>query len=142
MEADPDNEKAKDSKRKKKVRKSGGSFCATAGCANRSGRDVSSKIEGRPFLRYFLIPKDPSLRKKWVSRIGRVGFRPSNYTRICSDHFHDSDMDTTFLDYGGKKVKLRADAVPNTDRSTGFKLDPLDTNFKRRTTSIQTSYIF
>ena len=130
MEVDPENPES--SKKKKRPQKSGGSFCAMSGCTNRSSRDSSSKIKERSFLRYFLIPRDVTMRKKWVARIGRDHFNPSNYTRICSDHFHDSDMDTSFLESGGKKVKLRPGAIPNTDRSTGAKLDPLQTQQKRR----------
>ena len=121
----------------KKKRKSGGSFCAVGGCTNNSYRDLESAIEGRGFLRFYRLPKEPQRRDKWVARMRRqFGWRPSEHTKICSDHFHDNDFIPTDLNKHRENqnltvkkrhlIRLKNDATPNTNRATGHYSDPLN----------------
>ena len=119
-----------------KKRKSGGSFCAEGTCSNNSHRNKKSVLEGRGFLRYYYIPRDPHRRREWASRMKReLGWKPSDHTRICSDHFHDDDFVAADIEKHRKnlnlktkkeyQIHLKEDATPNTDRSTGYRSEPL-----------------
>lgn len=72
------------------------------------------------------------MQEKWIARIKR---RPSDVNvksmRVCSDHFEDDDFIYSDLlqvdillkngrleELTGKKIKLKNDAVPNTDRGS------------------------
>ena len=89
----------------KKRRKSGGSFCAVGGCSNNSYRDLESAIEGRGFLKFYRLPKEPQRKEKWVARMRRqFGWKPFEHTKICSDHFHENDFVATDLN---KQIFLR-----------------------------------
>lgn len=62
----------------------GGFSCCVPGCFNNSKKD-----KGR--LSFYVIPKDPKLRKLWLHNISRKHFKPkedqiSGY-RVCSEHF-------------------------------------------------------
>ena len=120
----------------RKKRKSGGSFCAEGTCSNNSHRNKTSVLEGRGFLRYYYIPRDPHRRREWASRMKReLGWKPSDHTRICSDHFHDDDFVAADIEKHRKnlnlktkkeyQIHLKEDATPNTDRSTGYRSEPL-----------------
>ena len=53
-------------------------YCCVGGCSNLHGRkDQKSKV--RHFLRFYTIPKDLPLRKKWEARLNR---RKNRYQRI------------------------------------------------------------
>ena len=126
--------------KKKRVHKPGGSFCAFGGCSNRSGRNktAGSQHPGRKFLKFHKLPADPVRRKAWVARMKRdLKWKPSNYTKICSDHFSLSDFNEADLakweesvpGSTSSKIRLKADAIPNTDRATGNAanlLQPID----------------
>ena len=120
----------------KKKRISGGSFCAEGSCTNNSNRNKTSDIPGRGFLRYYNLPKDPERRNKWVARMKRqFGWKPSDHTKICSDHFYSDDfVEADVLKYKQNEecgtntkhlLRLKKDATPNTDRATGEHRDPL-----------------
>ena len=121
----------------KKRRKSGGSFCAVGGCTNNSYRDLESAINGRGFLRFYRLPKEPQRKDRWVARMRRqFGWKPSEHTKICSDHFHESDFIPSDLNKHRENqnltvkkrhlIRLKNDATPNTNRVTGHYSDPLD----------------
>ena len=102
-------------------------YCAVGGCSNKSNRDVS-KREGRNFLKYHNVPKDPDIRGAWDRRLNRDWDQVKNLAlyRVCSDHFEDCDYDSSdflrvkMMGYSGRqKLELLNDAIPNTDRSTG-----------------------
>ena len=122
--------------KKKRVHKPGGSFCAFGGCSNRSERNKTpaSQHPGRKFLKFYKLPADPIRRKAWVARMKRdLKWKPSNYTKICSDHFSVSDFSEADLakwedSVPGTKpsiIRLKPDAIPNTDRVTGNAVDLL-----------------
>ena len=121
----------------KKRRKSGGSFCAVGGCSNNSYRDLESAIEGRGFLKFYRLPKEPQRKEKWVARMRRqFGWKPSEHTKICSDHFHENDFFATDLNKHREnqnltvkkrhQIRLKKDATPSTNRATGHYSDPLN----------------
>ena len=96
-------------------------YCAVQWCKNENGKS-QSKIDGRKFVRFFPMPKDPKLAKSWKLRIGR---RPEDVTDkmlVCSDHFKDEDFANPTkikLFYrDGMHIKLNPTAVPNTDSET------------------------
>ena len=126
---DPDESKTK------RKRRSGGSFCAMGGCSNRGSRDKVSLHEGRGFLRYYRLPTDKTHRRAWMSGMNRASgglWKPSVFTRVCSDHFHDVDFNVRdvaryrALEDPLKRVviRLKPGTVPNTDRGTGSRWDP------------------
>ena len=102
-----------------------GACCADGLCSNRTGRNKTSRLPGRRFLRYFRFPKDPMLRRRWSERLSRDirYFTASDESRICSDHFADEDMDPAsirrFSLNPKSYIKLLPDSLPNTDRKTG-----------------------
>ena len=40
-------------------------------------------------LKFYVIPKDKTLRDIWLSKISRKDFNPSSGHRVCSAHFKD-----------------------------------------------------
>ena len=54
-------------------------FCCATYCSNSRNK--------QPHLEYYRIPKEKMLREKWLSLIRRKDFRPSDSTRLCSEHF-------------------------------------------------------
>ncbi|XP_077999227.1 THAP domain-containing protein 11-like [Glandiceps talaboti] len=64
--------------------KRGGYTCCVPGCYNNNKRERE--------LKYYVFPKEPELRKKWLKNIGRVDddgseFQPTTGHRVCSVHF-------------------------------------------------------
>ena len=114
----------------KKKQLPGGSFCANAHCSNRSQRNKESKRDDRTFLKFYFIPRDTDRRKAWTARMGRdLSWKPSNHTRICSDHFELDDFNEQDLalynaEAGLTRMRLKRDAIPNTDRATGERRIP------------------
>ncbi|CAL1272052.1 unnamed protein product [Larinioides sclopetarius] len=78
------------------------SACAAYGCKNRP----HNKIPGITFHKF---PKDIALRNEWLLALRRVNFRPTKYSRLCSEHFSENQIDRTSL----ACVRLKANAVPN-----------------------------
>ncbi|XP_022164601.1 THAP domain-containing protein 1-like isoform X2 [Myzus persicae] len=76
--------------------------CAAYGCSNRRKPDGG--------LSFFGFPLDnPELLKQWLQAMKRKQFTPSQYSKICSEHFLSSDI----LDRPGTyKKHLKPDAVP------------------------------
>ncbi|CAH2292992.1 THAP domain-containing 1-like [Pelobates cultripes] len=54
--------------------------------------------------------KDPERLSEWVAAIKRKNWKPSDSSRICSDHFTDKDY---MLRPGAMIPRLRLDAVPS-----------------------------
>lgn len=78
------------------------SACAAFGCTNRPQKKV-------PGITFHKFPKDATLRNEWLLAIRRVNFRPTKYSRLCSEHFSEDQIDRTSL----ACVRLRTNAVPN-----------------------------
>ncbi|XP_060755369.1 peroxynitrite isomerase THAP4-like isoform X1 [Neoarius graeffei] len=53
--------------------------CCAVGCHNRQGQHA-----GRSFYRF---PTDPDKRAKWIAAVNRQDWEPTEYSRLCSDHF-------------------------------------------------------
>ncbi|GIY01360.1 THAP-type domain-containing protein [Caerostris extrusa] len=64
------------------------------------------KITGITFHKF---PKDITLRNKWLLAIRRMNFCPTKYSRLCSEHFSEDQIDRTSL----ACVRLKDNAVPN-----------------------------
>ena len=80
-------------------------YCTAVGCNN-------NQLSNTTFHRY---PKDPELRRQWLERAGRSGWKPSTTSVLCGEHF-DRDcfnvMDThSDLNLRTKK-SLKPDAIP------------------------------
>ncbi|GFT64179.1 THAP-type domain-containing protein [Nephila pilipes] len=78
------------------------SACAAFGCTNRPQKKI-------PGITFHKFPNDTVLRNEWLLAIRRVNFRPSKYSRLCSEHFSEDQIDRTSL----ACVRLRTNAVPN-----------------------------
>lgn len=52
--------------------------CCAIGCSNR---------QGKPGVKFCRFPADKERREKWIAAIRRVGWTPTEYSRICTDHF-------------------------------------------------------
>ena len=67
---------------------------------------------------------------------GRGFLKPSEHTKICSDHFHENDFVATDLNKHREnqnltvkkrhQIRLKKDATPDTNRATGHYSDPLN----------------
>ena len=82
----------------------GGITCCVPHCYNNSKK--------RKELSYYVIPKEPVLRKKWLSMRSRKNFLPTKSHRVCSEHF-----------IGGKKTYMNnfPTIVPKTVKKTVLK---------------------
>ena len=106
--------------------------CGEGDCTNNyKKKELVSKWPGRNFVRFYRIP-DPEKKKnlfsQWRVRLRRRLEDVKRTTRVCSDHFADDDFDPSLFSAAKlydsetlkkKHIKLKDDAVPNTDRTTG-----------------------
>lgn len=81
--------------------------CAVAFCKNtaRQGRKAH----------FFRFPKDRTLQNAWIQRCSRKHKFNIKTSRMCSEHFADSDIEN-FMEYklmGNVKPYLKKDAVPS-----------------------------
>lgn len=81
-------------------------YCCVPDCNNRRNKN--------PSLSFHSFPGDKNISKQWIHKVRRdVGpnFNPfSKDTKVCSEHFIQSDYRLTF---GGKGRFLKSDAVPS-----------------------------
>ena len=86
-------------------------LCAVATCNVRSGRDKD--------VAFFGFPESPNLRKAWIWKCGRKGFKPSKHAKVCEAHFVDSDVIVSrsfadSLNFCQKlRLRLKPDAIPS-----------------------------
>jgi len=45
-------------------------------------------------IHFYKFPEDPDLRVKWIGAVGRKGWHPTKFTRICSKHFISGEKST------------------------------------------------
>ncbi|CAJ0931578.1 unnamed protein product [Ranitomeya imitator] len=88
--------------------------CAAKGCKNRL-----SKGCGKHFFRFPM--KNPEYLAKWIEVIRRDKWKPSIYSRLCSDHFTEEDY---MLRPGASYPYLRLDAVPSIINGVHIKKPP------------------
>ena len=112
-------------------------ICCVDGCSKIKAGRSSDESDFRCFLRWYKFPKNQSLLKKWISRVNLQPSDPEVQVTsmyVCSDHFEDDDfvyrnlLQAELLSsnaLAGHHIKLKEDAVPNTDRKTGcLRLEP------------------
>jgi len=63
----------------------GKDYCCIFECHNFSGR--VGKFGKKVTLHK--LPKEQYTRKAWIRAISRKNWKPTSYTRVCSDHFLD-----------------------------------------------------
>ena len=63
------------------------------------------------------FPSEPERKEKWLKKLRRKDWQPSKHSKICSDHFTESNLNRTY-----KRVKLREDAIPTTFKHAISKL--------------------
>ena len=81
------------------MRSHGTFLCSLFGCTNRFYKGCPLKFHSFPF-------NGPELLKKWIIAVKRDGFKPTKYTKLCSEHFVESD-------YHPFSRELRKDSVPS-----------------------------
>lgn len=65
-----------------------GKFCSAYGCSNSNVKE--RKKDG---VSFFGFPhKKPDVLKSWVARLKREGFKPTQHSHVCSEHFQESDF--------------------------------------------------
>jgi len=97
-------------------------FCCAPNCSNRRNRQRN--------IQFYRIPKDKAVRQKWLQRIRRKGFQPTESTRLCSQHFLGGkrSMDPASASYlpsvfdhsHNKSVKTR---ITRRSRNAGSQVD-------------------
>ncbi|PSN44655.1 hypothetical protein C0J52_15737 [Blattella germanica] len=85
--------------------------CVVSGCTNKS-------MKKKPGITFHAFPKDPVLKDNWVKAIRRVNWTPSQYSKICSAHFAEADIDRTSLSC----VRIRTGSVPSVFSTNRKKL--------------------
>ncbi|KAH7934247.1 hypothetical protein HPB49_023695 [Dermacentor silvarum] len=78
--------------------------CSAFGCRTR-------ETDGKRLFRIPSAKRDAAQRKVWLQRISRADFNPTQWSRVCEDHFTDDQFEPLVLERYGVK-KLRRDAVP------------------------------
>ncbi|KAM4049093.1 THAP domain-containing protein 1-like isoform 1-T2 [Anomaloglossus baeobatrachus] len=96
--------------------------CAAKGCKNRL-----SKGCGKHFFRFPM--KNAEYLEKWLKVIHRDHWKPSIYSRLCSDHFTEEDY---MLRPGASYPYLRLDAVPSFINGVRIKKPPASKSAKKK----------
>lgn len=80
-------------------------------------------------ISFHAFPIDTTLRKKWIRAISRKDFTPSNFSKVCSRHFQDTDFENERSDTNTrrrkgvlKQKKLKPQIVPSVFPSYPFYL--------------------
>ena len=63
--------------------------CCAFGCTNRKTKDSQKQ--------FFRIPADPDQRQRWIAAINRDNWSPTEYSRLCSDHFIEGNLSVVVL---------------------------------------------
>ena len=115
--------------------------CIVVGCLHNNKKGHKNFFAGS----FFALPKDTTLRKAWLNKIGRVDpqwtakhgrkgeMGSGKNDRVCSAHFVDDDytMHPELARKAGyKTISLKADAVPS--QNMGRREDDTPTNPSKR----------
>lgn len=89
-------------------------YCAAFNCKNGSNNNQKSEKK----VSFFSFPKDEKIRKVWTEKVRRKNWKPSNSSRLCSDHFDDSCYSQNLsvlhaIGWTASKLILNSDAIPN-----------------------------
>ena len=114
-------------------------FCCAPNCSNRRNRQRN--------IQFYRIPKDKAVRRKWLQRIRRKGFEPTESTRLCSQHFlggkrsmdpaNASYLPSLFDHSHAKSVKTR---ITQTSRNAGSQVDDVP-KVKRKSSRARVSQL-
>ncbi|XP_073536258.1 THAP domain-containing protein 1-like [Phyllobates terribilis] len=96
-------------------------------CAAKSCKNRLSKGCGKHFFRFPM--KNPEYLAKWLEVIRRDKWKPSIYSRLCSDHFTEEDY---MLRPGASYPYLRLDAVPSIINGVRIKKPPAKKPAKKK----------
>ncbi|KAG8275119.1 hypothetical protein J6590_093535 [Homalodisca vitripennis] len=77
---------------------------------------IEEKVKVLPFT-------DENLRRQWIIATKRKDWEPTKYSKICSAHFREADIDRTSLSC----VRIRKGAVPAI-----FTAFPVESQIKER----------
>ncbi|KAL0861259.1 hypothetical protein ABMA27_008821 [Loxostege sticticalis] len=81
-------------------------------CIIKSCRNQTTKRKEKTNITFHKVPADPVAAQKWIEQIrlsrNDPTWTPSEYTRICSAHFLESDLYNT----NGGYVRLHKHAYP------------------------------
>ena len=71
-------------------------YCSAVGCVNNSSKKCIGKDGKKVTLHAFPL-QDAAILKEWLSKMKRVDhgkpYRPTEHSKICSEHFHETDFD-------------------------------------------------
>lgn len=95
--------------------KHGKYYCCVTKCHNFSGRVGSF---GR-HVTLHKLPKEVYTRRAWIRLISRKNWKPSSYTRVCSDHFKDG-VGLTSQD----RNKIPSENLPQKQKKVLVRRDP------------------
>ena len=87
-------------------------YCVAIGCNSSTYMRSTKKSNCNPSFHKF--PQDPTLSVKWITAMKREGYKPTNYSRICSVHFNPEDFEEVAGNGGKLKLnRLKTSAVPS-----------------------------
>ncbi|XP_040360040.2 THAP domain-containing protein 3 isoform X5 [Ixodes scapularis] len=89
-------------------------FCAVGGCFTKEG-------DGKRLLRFPLAEKDRERLRAWLELVDRENFQTTPHSRICEDHFEESQFETSRAD--GRRL-LKWNAVPSIPASVDTQKRP------------------
>ena len=78
--------------------------CCAWGCSNRESSDSKSKG-----LSFHYFPKNESSCDQWIKAVRRQDWKPSSSSRLCSEHFKESD----FKGHTLERRRLNENAIPS-----------------------------
>lgn len=62
-------------------------------------RDCDSSELKNPDLKFYPIPKEENVKKKWLKAINRSGEELTKRSKVCSKHFKNTDYTVTRFNY-------------------------------------------
>ncbi|KAL3278437.1 hypothetical protein HHI36_013758 [Cryptolaemus montrouzieri] len=76
--------------------------CSAINCSNRDSRDTKK-------VSLFRFPADKTRREKWIQNTCRLSWTPTSSSRLCEEHFEESQFESKRAD---NVRKLKPNAVP------------------------------